>query len=382
MRRLRCSTLLKWMVVSFAVNIGFSHSAAHSLTFDFSPEPGTSPEVIEALDRAGDLWSSIFADHVVLDVGFRFSDSLVPGAASTLLTYSYDQVRDSLIADQTSEADRIATGHLQNGPTLDLLINLTSDSPNGSNSEIPYLDNDGSLNNTIIRMTTSNAKALSLPREDALGESIFAGGDLSRDVVIILSPNPTQPWDFDRTDGIALGHTDFTGIVAHELAHVLGFSSGVDILDRSILPMTEDSFTWINTLDLFRFSEESLSFGVGVIDWTATTTEKIFSIHGGTTPIASFATGIIHGDGRFPGHWAVGGIGIMDPFRSPFIGQSAQISNLDITAIDVIGWDLQLVPEPRSITLAILGLLGFTAYTYPKRRLANRPRRLPPAPTL
>jgi hypothetical protein len=39
-------------------------------------------------------------------------------------------------------------------------------------------------------------------------------------------------------------------------------------------------------------------YGNGVIDWTASTTDKYFSIDGGTTKLASFATGVNYGDGQ------------------------------------------------------------------------------------
>ncbi len=341
--------------LSFAVN----ESTAQAVSFNFSPESGTSQEVINALNTGGELWSSIFTDDVTLDIGFRFSME-PPGAASTLLDFSYELVRDALFLDQTSSADFSTVSTLQSAPALEFLINLTSDNPNGFGSPIAYLDNDGSSNNTTIRMTASNAKALGLDRADAMNESIFLGGDPSRDAVVILDPFGIggMPWDFDRSDGISEGAIDFTGIVAHELGHVLGFSSGVDILDRSSFVQSEDQLLWVNTLDLFRFSEDSIALGEGVFDWTANTTDKFFSIDGGTNRIASFSTGIFNGDGKFPGHWKSLGTGIMDNTLTPFIGQEAQISSTDIVAIDVIGWnvtDSTSVPEPTS-TLALLAL--------------------------
>jgi len=346
-------------IVCVVLNVAGSHRAAHALIFEFSPEPGTPQAAASGLSAAGDLLSSIFTDSVNLDIGFRFSLE-PPGAASTLLEFPYQRVREALGVDQTSASDLTAVSNLQSGPALDLLINRTSDNRNGVGSPVPYLDNDGSANNTTIRITASNAKALSLDRADALGESIFLGGDLSRDAVIILDPFGIAgfPWDFDRTDGVAAGTLDFTGIVIHELWHVLGFCTGVDVLDRFFILPAEDQLTWINTLELFRFSEESLAFGEAVIDWTINTTEKFFSIDGGATRIADFRTGLISGDGGYPGHWKFLGTGIMDDFLIPFIGSEAQLSTIDITAIDVIGWNISVVsvPEPSTLALILLGV--------------------------
>ena len=347
-------------VVGLVFNVAGSNQIAHALTLNFSPEPSTPSAATSGLIAAGDLLSSKFTDDVNLDIGFRFSSVQSPGAASTLLEFPYQRVLEALKLDRTSRADFTAARNLQSGPALNFLINRTIDNPNGAVSSIPYLDNDGSANNTTIRMTASNAKGLGLDRASATAESIFAGGDLSRDAVVILNPFGIGglPWDFDRTDGIAPGTLDFTGIAAHELGHVLGFSSGVDILDRGFSTPAEDQLTWVNTLDLFRFSEDSLAFGEGVFDWTASTIDKFFSIDGGTNRIADFRTGIINGDGGFPGHWKFLGTGIMDDFLFPFIGTEAQFSTLDITAIDVIGWNrfVAAVPEPSTLPLITLGI--------------------------
>ena len=347
-------------VVSLVFNVAGSNQIAHALTLNFSPEPSTPRAATSGLIAAGDLLCSMFTDNVTLDIGFRFSSVESPGAASTLLEFPYQRVREALRLDQTSPADFAAASHLQSGPALNFLINRTIDNPNGAGSSIPYLDNDGSANNATIRMTASNAKGLGLDRASATGVSSFSGGDLSRDAVVILNPFGIGnfPWDFDRTDGIASGALDFTGIAAHELAHVLGFSSGVDILDRGLVTPTEDQLTWVNTLDLFRFSEDSLAFGEGVFDWTVNAVEKFFSIDNGATRIADFKTGIINGDGGFPGHWKFLGTGIMDDFLFPFIGNEAQFSIIDITSIDVIGWNRSVatVPEPSTLLLITLGI--------------------------
>jgi len=309
------------------------------LVFQFSTAAGTSPAVMSALIAAGNLWSNRFSDNVTLDVAVRFSDES-PGAASTLIDFSYAAVRAALVSDQTSAEDAIALTHLPNASAFNMLLNYTTNSPKGSESPVAYLDNDGDANNRTIRMTTSNAKALGLQLSDGTPAGSFLGGDESRDLVIILPETSLSgfPWDFDRSDGIAAGAVDFIGIVAHEIGHALGFSSGVDILDRGA-PRNDEEWTWVNTLDLFRYSAASVAAGSNVIDWTTSNTNKYFSIDGGTTQLASFGRGIVHGDGIFPGHWKQDSAGFMSATLSPFIGQKGNISNLDALALDVIGWD-------------------------------------------
>jgi hypothetical protein len=367
--RIRTPLLRHVIAVVVSLILFLGGESAHALTFAFSPEPGTPPQAVSGLVEAGKAWSSIFTDDVTLDIGFRFSQEPT-GAASTLLQFPYAVVRDALRLDPTSAADFTAVNHLQTGPVLSFLLNLTGDNPNGVGSMIPYLDNNASANNNIIRLTASNAKSLGLDRTNAIGVSTFLGGDVSRDAVIILNPAGIgAPWDFDRSDGITPGTIDFAGIVAHEIGHALGFSSGVDVLDRFFVNPLEDQLTWVNTLDLFRFSEESLQFGQGVIDWTVGNVEKFFSIDGGATPLTQFRTGIVRGDGGFPGHWKSPGTGVMDDVLFTFIGNEAGISPLDITAIDVIGWNLLVAhaPEPGVLSLFIFGSLALVIFSRRRR---------------
>jgi hypothetical protein len=156
------------------------------------------------------------------------------------------------------------------------------------------------------------------------------------------------------------------GVVAHEVGHLLGFVSGVDVLDGNSPPVNgpfnDNQFTFLSTLDLYRYSALS---GPGVIDWSADNRTKSFSIDGGTTSLTTFSTGSNFGDGRQASHWRDGlGIGIMDPTAAP--GEQLQISALDLRAMDVIGWNLTSeVPEPGTISL---GLIGLTALLVAKRK--------------
>ena len=84
-------------------------------------------------------------------------------------------------------------------------INRTTEAT-GAQFQNPYVDNDGGANNTTVRLTTANAKALGLLSGTAPGQ----------DAAITF--NSQFAWDFDPSDGIGAGLFDFVGVAIHEKA--------------------------------------------------------------------------------------------------------------------------------------------------------------------
>jgi hypothetical protein len=82
------------------------------------------------------------------------------------------------------------------------------------------------------------------------------------------------------------------------------------------------------------------------------------------------STGSFTGDGRQASHWKDNGItgeliGIMDPTLA--YGSVVPISEADLRAFDLIGWEIAPIPEPSSGLLVLVGLmLGLL----PRRRKA------------
>ncbi len=314
----------------------------------------------------GAMWSALFDDNVTVNLNIGFN-ALGPGilasAGSTQAFYSYGSVRNALIADATSLFDQTATANLQAG-SLSLLINRTSNNPNGAGSATPYLDNDGDANNTTIRLSNANAKALGL----------LGAHNVAIDANITFSS--AFAWDFDPSNGITAGTYDFVGIAAHEIGHALGFISGVDILDINSPPVNgpffDNQFTFVSALDLYRYS--ALSDASGALDWTADTRTKYFSIDGGTTSLATFSTGVNFGDGRQASHWKDNlGLGILDPTAAQ--GELLAVTANDVLAFDVIGWDLNIVSPPAvpdaSSSLLLIGL-GLGSLLTVRRRFSGR----------
>ena len=335
-------------------------SQAQALTFVLTFTAGTSAQAQAGFQAAANRWSSIFSDNATINltVGTAALGAGILGQAGSVTTnFSYTAFKTALTADITSASDALGVANLDPGASFGMLINRTSDNPNGSGSATPYLDLAGA-NNQQVRLTNANAKALGLA--PTLGTNSLCIGNC--DAGIQFSSN--FAFDYDPSDGITAGQFDFIGIAMHEIGHALGFISGVDILDGNSPPVngpfTANQFTFVSSLDMFRYS--ALSAASGVIDWTADTRAKCFSLDGGTTLGACFSTGRNFGDGQQASHWKDSlGLGIMDPTAGA--GELLTVSANDRMAFDVIGWNLAAapaVPEPGTwmMMLAGFGLVG------------------------
>lgn len=329
-----------------------------AVDFDFTPEPGMDQDAVDGFEAAGDLWSALLTDEVTVNVEIDFrplSPGVLGATGSERITVTYQQIVDALVADASSGDDTAATGSLQPGPAMQMLLNRTSDSPEGSGSATPFLDDDSDDNNTTVRITRANAKALGLLDADdpALDASITFSSDFN--------------WDFDPGDGILANHFDFIAVAAHEIGHALGFTSGVDILDGNSPPTNgpfpDALFTWVNSKDLFRFSTASTAQGAGTFDWTADTRAKFFSIDGGATDLGGFSTGRTFGDGQQASHWRDDrGLGLMDPTVAT--GESPPITDLDVQLFDVIGWNREEGAPPSALADLAVAVATSVDVTY------------------
>jgi hypothetical protein len=320
--------------------------------FSFTLGSGITPgdQVYNGFAQAASRWSSLLADNVTVNVTIGYTSLPAGVLGSTNFaqgTVSDAALKAALALHAKSADDAVAVANLQAPGSNSFIINHTSDCGNCSSV---YLSNGANFDNLNETLTLAEARSLGLysPANNVSDGSI--------------SFNSNFAFDFDPTNGIAAGQYDFVGVATHEIGHLLGFFSTVDDWDYCASALNCDSSrpgaaasensAAPSVLDLFRYSNTS-SFGP-IMDQSADNRAKYFSIDGGVTMGPLFATGTNFGDGRQASHWKDSlGLGIMDPTAAT--GELLSISQNDLRALDVIGWELA-TPEPGAAGLLVAGL--------------------------
>lgn len=340
---------LKTLIKVVPLLVAAYASSAQAMVINFSYDPAMDARALSGFQTAANRWSAVLHDNVTVNLNIGFS-ALGPGilgsTGSSRGTISYNDYRNALAADAWGATDEAAVSHMSQSSCLKVMMNGTNVNPNGVGSGTPFLDANCNANNSTIRMTTANARAVGLldandPRSDGS-----------------VSFSSLFTWDFAPDDGIASNAYDFIGVATHEIGHALGFVSGVDTLDLNRSGNFSDAlFTYVAPADLFRCSDSSKAAGAD-IDFSADNRTKYFSLDNCSSSIATFSTGRTFGDGQQASHWKDNmHIGILDPTAAR--GELLGITATDIQLFDAIGWNT--VPEPGSIALFALGLGGLAA---------------------
>ena len=311
----------------------FCIPACTAATINILPGAGLAGNAaaLSAFNRAANKWGSLFSDpidvYINADLG-TLGAGVIGSTSNVLLQGSYNLIAGAMVSDASDELNNGIVGALPTAAQFSA-----------------YVPSGVTLGPNIV-LSKANAKALGFGGLDAA----FGAADAT------ITFNSGFGFDYDKSDGVT--GIDFESVALHEIGHSLGFISSVDFIDTLPQPLVVNVFP----LDLFRFNIANTPSNAAA--FTSTPRE----LRPGQTSVTSdtsnswlMSTGVAHGDGRQASHWkdnAFTGIliGALDPNIS--YGETFSLSSADIRALDLIGWDVQSVPEPGTLVLFSAGFAG------------------------
>lgn len=354
---------------SFATACVFLLAAGRvpAVTFTFDDQLGGTTSTLTpdkaaalrtAFAEASQIWSGVLGDNMNVRLKIRdysmASPSIIANTSVNKAAVPLADVVNALKTHATTAADAAATAHLPTGPSFDC---LTSQYDTGA-----LIYKTGTVCNSSLSVPVSEAHALGLTVAGTLDGTINFNDDMYGTM------------DFGHSTGhIQGGKYDAVGALAHEIGHALGFYSGVDTVDYMCAPNPATALGYPRTfapwdiyatfcpLDLFRYSATSVStnpsglnHGIPMQD-LGQGEAGYFSLDGGLTNLARFASGAYDGDGYSASHWKVGSrAGFMEAVVNP--GTMFSLTSTDLTAFDVLGYTP--VPEPMSVCLLLAAVVS------------------------
>jgi hypothetical protein len=269
-------------------------------TFDTGYNAEQKATVLSAIS----FLQSQVIDNVTFAINFKTSSSGLGSSFQTMYVSDYSDVVDLLNAHRTSANDYEAMRHVTAGAA------------------------DPATGKTLVWFTYAQCFAL----------GYNCGNQLTRDISINLGLV-----DSNRADGIASDKFDMFAVALHEMDEFLGIGGPATTVGKTS--------AYLGIEDLFRYTS------AGVRSYTTAGDDAYFSIDGGATKVARFnqTSGADYAD-----WWSSGPHtpSTQDAFGKP--GVIINYSAAELTALDVVGWDLATaeVPEPSTIMLILPVVLG------------------------
>lgn len=325
--------------------------------FDIQVNPRSSlaanPAALSAFGRAAARWEAWISDSITIIIdadvgpnspsGSAFPAGVLGVTSQSLFSANFDAVRGTMVADSLNENT--------NGIVAKLPI------AEDFNANLPQPSGRPRTLSGNIGFTAANAKALGIGLPTA---------PTAPDATIFFNSNFT--FDYDSSNGIAPGATDFESVAAHEIGHALGFVSFVDQIagTPTLNGSTEVTPT---TLDLFRFptsgqpaSEANFtSFARELRPGVEAAFDDLVNEHRVSVGLNTLEFPAGSGtDNRQASHWKDNSftgvlVGMMDPTLAA--NQVFPLTPADLRALDLMGYEIN-IPEPGTVGLLALATVS------------------------
>jgi hypothetical protein len=368
--KLRAYIFLPLLIVSLSTSV-----YATSIVFDASSSWVAGSQT--AAQRAADAWGHLFSDPITINIKVNF-DSLpgqVLGRATTPYYGDYyNRMLNFMVTDAADETSNAIVGSIPDEANVNARMSPGWDWDY-------YQGPSDAQQHKLMLSTSANLKAMGYTEAELLTDSRYNGIDAT------ITFDTDFPFDYDNGDGLSSNTHDFESVVAHEIGHVLGFISEVDYVDwvdhcsdhpsdqncSSFVPSEHTKELTPTPLDLFRFTPvEITDIKRNITSFTSAQRNMNPGLDAAfydSDNSWAMSKGIFTGNGYQAGHWFHTSpvIGMMEPALGSETIRS--ISDADIRALDLIGWDLAAIPEPATLALMSTGLI---AVMIAARRKKNR----------
>lgn len=249
---------------------------------NFTFEPGVTLNQVLSFEMAGQIWGHYLQDDIALDIHIAATeylpDQVLGGSILTTHSIGVDVVEAALGADAQSDIDQTAVQSLDQDGVF-----------------------EGILDDTVYQ---GNTITLGQAQLEALGINYQAEDPIEGVIVFNSLRQSDLNWSygFDRTTPIQENSVDHLSVALHEIGHVLGFISGLDVPRTGSIQEQLDQTT---LLDLFRYSDRSTNLGANDLEIGENT---YFSLDQGASIIAPFSGGVIELEGNLrqgvqASHW-------------------------------------------------------------------------------